>query len=199
MRNKNVFILVMCAIGIAINIVLGTIVQTIKIPLLFLDTIGTIFIAVLFGPWHGAVVGTITNILTPILSGNIKDIPFFAVNALVGIIVGLIARKYKFNIKTAVLTGLLLSIICPLIGTPIAVWVYGGITGSGNDFIFLWLTKTGTQVFTAAFIPRITGNLIDKIGSCILVFLSMKYIPEQYRNLSMNNQDETIDLINESK
>lgn len=188
MKNRNVFVLVMCSIGIALNIVLGTIVQTINIPLLFLDTIGTIFIAVLFGPWQGAAVGTITNILTPILTGNIKDIPFFIINALVGIIVGYIARKYKFNFITAIITGIILSIICPLIGSPIAVWLYGGITGSGNDFIFLWLNKTGMDIFTSAFIPRITGNLIDKIGSCILVFLSLRYIPEQYKNLGTNKK-----------
>jgi energy-coupling factor transport system substrate-specific component len=191
LRNKNVFILVMCAMGVAINIVLGAIVQTVHIPLLFLDTIGTIFIAVLFGPWQGAAVGTITNILTPILTGNVKDIPFFIVNAVVGIIVGIIAKKYMFNLKTAIIAGLILSIVCPLIGSPIAVWLYGGITGSGNDFIFLWLNKTGLDIFTSAFIPRITGNFIDKIGSCILVLLSMKYIPEQYKNLNLKIQDST--------
>ncbi|KPU45717.1 hypothetical protein OXPF_09500 [Oxobacter pfennigii] len=190
MRNKNVFILVMCAIGVALNIVLGTVVQMTKIPLLFLDTIGTIFVAVLFGPWQGAAVGTITNLLTPILSGNVKDIPFFIVNAVVGIIIGFIAKKYKFDLKTAIISGLLLSIISPLIGTPIAVWVYGGITGSGNDIIFLWLTKTGSSVFSAAFIPRITGNFIDKIASCILIFLSLKYIPEQYKNFDSEIKDE---------
>lgn len=190
MRNKNVFILVMCAIGIALNIVLGAIVQVTHIPLLFLDTIGTIFIAVLFGPWQGAAVGTVTNILTPILTGNVKDIPFFIINAVVGIIVGFIAKKYKFNLVTAIITGIILSIVCPMIGSPIAVWLYGGITGSGNDFIFLWLQKTGVDIFTSAFIPRITGNFIDKIGSCILVFISMKYIPLQYRKMSIQKDSE---------
>lgn len=182
MRNKKVFILTLCAMAVAINIVLGTVVTYTKIPFLFLDTIGTIFVAVIFGPWEGVAVGTVSNLLTPILSGNIKDIPFFIVNAAVGLIVGYIAKKYKFTLKTAIISGLLLSIICPLIGTPIAVWVYGGITGSGNDFIFVWLKNSGQSIFTSAFIPRITGNFIDKIGSCILVFLSMKYIPNEYKN-----------------
>lgn len=186
MRNKKVFILTLCAIAVALNIVLGTVAQLTKIPILFLDTIGTIFIAVLFGPWQGAAVGTVTNLLTPMLSGNIKDIPFFIVNAVVGIVVGYIAKKYKYNMKTAIISGIILSIVCPLIGTPIVVWVYGGITGSGNDLIFLWLKNTGMEVFSAAFIPRITGNLVDKISSCLLVLLSLKYIPAEYKN--MNHQ-----------
>lgn len=184
MRNRKVFLLVMSAMAVAINIVLGTIVSRLQIPLLFLDTIGTIFIAALYGPLYGAAVGTITNLLTPILSGNPKDIPFFLVNLAVGLIVGFIAKKYKFGLVPAVITGIILSIVCPLIGSPIAVWVYGGITGSGNDFIFTWLKNSGMDIFSAAFVPRITGNIIDKIGSCILVSAAVKLIPAQYKSSS---------------
>ncbi len=181
MQNRKPFIMIMCAIAVALNIVLGTVVQKLQIPLLFLDAVGTIFAAVLFGPWYGAAVGTITNVLTGIITGNPKDIPFFLVNAVAGIIVGYMARKFKFTIVTSVITGLILSIVCPLIGTPISIWLYGGLTGGGNDFLFLVLKNSGMQIFSAAFIPRITGNIIDKIGSCLLVFAAMKYIPAQYR------------------
>jgi len=191
LRDKKVFILTLSAIAIAMNIVLGTVVVDAKIPLLFLDTIGTIFVAVLFGPLAGAIVGTATNLLTPMLSGNFKDIPFFVVNLAVGLIVGFIAKKYKFNLKTAIISGLILSIVCPLIGSPIAVWIYGGITGSGNDFLFVWLKNSGKDIFTATFIPRITGNFIDKIGSCVLVAISMKYIPAQYKNLTKTENELT--------
>lgn len=189
MRNNKIFILIMCAMGIAINVVLGTIASRLQIPLIFLDTIGTIFIAVLFGPWQGATVGGLTNIITPILSGNPKDIPFLLVNVVVGLIVGFIARKYRFNIKTGIIAGLILSVVCPLIGSPIAVWLYGGITGSGNDFIFTWLKNSGMDIFQAAFLPRVASNFIDKIGSCLLVFLSMKYIPSQYKNLNIKEEN----------
>lgn len=48
--------------------------------------------------------------------------------------------------------------------------------------IFMELLKeaidsTGQKIFTAAFIPRVAGNLIDKIGSCILVSQILRYIP----------------------
>lgn len=189
MKNRKTFILVLCAIAVALNIVLGTVITMTKIPLLYLDTIGTIFIAVLFGPWQGAAVGTVTNLLSPILAGNVKDIPFFLVNAAVGIVAGYIAKKYKFNLKTAIITGLILSVVAPLIGTPIAVWVYGGITGDGNDLLFVWLKNSGMKIFSAAFIPRITGNFIDKIGSCLLVLLSLRYIPSEYKG---ENKSKTI-------
>jgi energy-coupling factor transport system substrate-specific component len=182
MYNRKIFMLSIGAMAIAMNIVLGTVVSKLNIPLLFLDTIGTIFIAVLFGPWEAVTVGSLTNILSPILAGNPKNIPYFIVNAAVGLIVGYIAKKYKFNIATAVISGLILSVICPILGTLITVGFFGGLTGSSNDFITLFLQKSGMKIFTAAFIPRITGNIVDKIGSCILVLLAMQYIPSQYKN-----------------
>ncbi len=164
------------AMGIVINIVFGTVVSSLKIPLLFLDTIGTIFTAVILGPIYGMIAGGLTNILKGLLT-NPKSIPFALVNIAVGLIVGLMVKKYKFNIQTAVITGCILAVVAPLIGTPIAVWVYGGITGDGNDFLFLWLQKSGQKMFTSAFIPRITGNIIDKIASCVLVSILLTRLP----------------------
>lgn len=178
-RNNSNFKLVFSAVAIAINIVLGTVVGLLNIPLLFLDTVGTIFSAALFGPWYGAAVGGLTNVIQGILT-NPKNIPFALVNIAVGIIVGLIARKWKFNIVTSIVTGLILAVAAPLIGTPIATYVYGGITGDFNDVFFTWLVKSGQSVFTAAFIPRITSNIVDKIASCIIVSLLISKIPKKF-------------------
>lgn len=177
-RNSN-FKLVFSALAIAINIVLGTVIGLLNIPLLFLDTLGTIFSAALFGPLYGAAVGGLTNVIQGVLT-NPKNIPFALVNIAVGIVVGLIAKKWKFNIKTAIITGLILSVVAPLIGTPIATYVYGGITGDINDVFFTWLVKSGQSIFTAAFIPRITSNFVDKIVSCILVSMLISKIPVKY-------------------
>lgn len=168
--------MIFASIGIAINIVLGTIAQIIHIPLLFLDTIGTILVSVVLGPLAGALTGGLTNVIQGFIT-NPKDIPFALVNIAIGLIVGFIAKKQGFELKTAVKTGLILAVVAPLIGTPIAIFIYGGITGSGTDLIFAWLRATGSSIFTATFIPRITGNIIDKLASCLLVYVLLKRIP----------------------
>jgi energy-coupling factor transport system substrate-specific component len=179
MRDKKVLIMILCAISISLNIVLGIVTSSLKLPL-YLDTIGTIFIAVYFGPWYGATVGALTNIITGMIF-NPKDIPFLLVNVAVGLIVGFIARKYKFNLLTAIITGLILSVVCPLIGTPIGIWVYGGLTGTGADFLFAWLQKIGNNVFVASFITKISSNFLDKISSCILVWALIEGMPRQFK------------------
>lgn len=168
--------MIFASICIVINLVLGTVAQMLQIPLLFLDTIGTILSAVVLGPFAGALTGGLTNVIQGLIT-NPKDIPFALVNIAIGLIIGFIAKKHKFDLKTAIISGLIISIVAPLIGTPIAVFLYGGVTGGGTDLIFAWLLATGQKIFTAAFIPRVAGNLIDKIGSCILVSQILRYIP----------------------
>ncbi len=166
--NKKTLPLIFASLGIVINIVFGTIVATFKIPFLFLDTIGTIFTAVVLGPMYGAMTGGLTNIIQGMIT-NPKTMPFAIVNIAIGLIVGWIAKKYEFNYFTAVITGLILSVVAPVVGTPIAVWVYQGVTGGGIDLFYAWLLQSGQKMFQAAFISRITSNFIDKIASCIVV------------------------------
>jgi len=173
---KSTNAMIFASLGIVINIVFGTVVQSLQVPLLFLDTIGTIFVAAVLGPFAGALTGGLTNVIQGMIT-NPKNIPFALVNIAIGLIVGFIAKKFKFNIKTAVVTGLILSVVAPLIGTPIAVLVYGGVTGGGTDLIFAWLLASGQKIFTAAFIPRITGNFIDKIVSAVVVALLIQKLP----------------------
>ncbi len=173
----NTRLMILCGLGIAINLVLGTTVSMLKIPLIFLDTIGTIFVAALFGPFAGAITGGLTNLIQGVLTSP-QDIPFALVNIAVGLIVGFVAKRTRFDLKVAVAVGLVLSIVAPLIGTPIAIWIYGGLTGGGTDFLVAWLLQSGNDIFTATFIPRITGNLVDKIASCVLVAILIARLPK---------------------
>lgn len=174
--NNKTRMMTFIATGIVINIALSLVVKTLGIPLLFLDTVGTIFIAVIFGPIAGAITGALTNLVNGVLVSP-TEIPFALVNIAVALVVGAMSNKFKFNIKTAVITGLILAVVAPLIGTPIAIFMFGGLTGGGTDLIFAWLRATGQTVFTSAFVPRITGNLIDKVASCILVAIIISRIP----------------------
>mgnify|MGYP001599324596 CR=1 FL=1 len=186
MRDKKVLIMIFCGLCITSNIVLGIVTSSLKLPL-YLDTIGTILIAVYFGQWYGAAVGALTNIITGMIFSP-KDIPFLIVNVAVGLIVGFIAKKFKFNLVTAIVTGLILSVVCPLIGTPIGIWVYGGLTGTGTDFLFIWLKEVGNNIFVASFIAKITSNFLDKIVSCILVWALIKEMPMRFRRDRLFNE-----------
>jgi energy-coupling factor transport system substrate-specific component len=177
MKTSKTMILTYSAMGIALNVILGTVVSAMKIPLLFLDSIGTVLVAVLFGPWWGALAGALTNVVLGITTGP-SAIFFGLVNVAIALVAGYMAKKFDFTKwYIALITGLILSVIAPLIGTPIAVAVYGGLNGSGMDLVVLWARAAGESVFASTFISRITGNFVDKIVTCLLVMFMITRLP----------------------
>ena len=176
--------LVLCGLAIALNIVLGIVTAALKFPF-YLDVMGTIFIAIYFGPWYGAVVGALTNILTSLFSGSFTGMPFMLVSIVVALIVGFVFRKVKFNFVTALIVGILTGIAAriitgiaaPVVGTPIGIAVYGGLTGTISDVAVMFLKQSGAGIFAASFIPKLFNNLLDKIGSILIVYLVVLSLP----------------------
>ncbi|WP_066057048.1 CD3073 family putative ECF transporter S component [Robertmurraya korlensis] len=177
MKINRTTILTYSAFGIALNVVLGTAVSLLNIPLLFLDTVGTVLVAALFGPWWGSLAGVLTNLVLGITIGP-TAVFFGLVNVAIAIIVGTIARRFDFTkLPVSLGAGLLIAVIAPLIGTPIAVALFGGLNGSGMDWIVLWARAAGESIYASTFISRITGNLVDKVITCLLVTFLILRLP----------------------
>src|SRR3954467_13398952 len=106
MKTSKTLILTYSALAIALDVILSTVVSSLKIPLLFLDTIGTVLIAVLFGPWWGALVGLLTNVVLGVMTSP-TAIFFGLVSVAIALIVGFIAKKFNFTKwYIALITGL---------------------------------------------------------------------------------------------
>lgn len=178
MKNPKVYVTAFCGVAVAMNIVLGIITSALGIPL-YLDTLGTVLSAALFGPIPGIIVGAISNIITGLIY-SVTDIPFCLVNMAVGLVVGLVAKKFKFGLIPAVITGLVLSFLCPAIGTPIGIYVYGGLNGSFSDVLVMSLVEGGKTIFQASFLRNVASNLIDKIGTCIIGSLLITAMPARF-------------------
>ncbi len=169
MKQSKIAPLIFCSLAVAVNVALGGIVGMMSIPLLFLDSLGTIFVSASFGIKYGILVGVASNLLMGITNGP-TAIPFALVNVAVAIVVGSLAKN-GFTLKNALIAGVILSIVAPLIGTPIRLALFGGFTGSGTDIVILALQATGQSLFTSTFAGAVMGNVVDKILSCVLVCL----------------------------
>ena len=162
--NKNTKILLFCALAVVVNVVFGDFVSMLKIPLLFMDTIGTIFIAACYGMGYG------------VFTASPSAIPFALVNVVVAVVVALISKAGKkgFSLPKAILAGLLLAILCPMVGAPIRIFLFGGLTGSGTDLVIMALKQSGQELFTSVYLGAVSGNLVDKLLSCVLVSLLLQ-------------------------
>lgn len=65
-KDFNTMIWVLIPVAIAINIVMGQIVVILKLPI-YLDSIGTVLVAVIGGPWAGALTGALSNTIWGLL------------------------------------------------------------------------------------------------------------------------------------
>jgi energy-coupling factor transport system substrate-specific component len=90
-RQFSTRVIVLMPVAIAINIVLGYTVQTVlKLPV-YLDSIGTILVGVLAGPFAGALTGILSNLIwqyAPGIGGGTIG-PFAVVAGAIGLLAGL--------------------------------------------------------------------------------------------------------------
>ena len=82
--------LVLIPVAIAINIAVGQLVTVLKLPI-YLDSIGTVLVGALAGPWAAALTGALANIIWG-LTLTPTAIPFFYVAAVIGLLAGFFAR-----------------------------------------------------------------------------------------------------------
>ncbi len=162
-------------IAVAVNFVGGQLASLLKLPF-YLDTIGTIFAAMLCGPWVGAVAGTLTNVVTGF--ANPVNFAFIPVNLILGLVVGFLARGRMFNTWWKWIISMIIMALTSIItAAPIVVMVFGGVTGGGTSIITAAAMAAGTNIWAAVIGTEGIFTVIDRIISYALSFLVIKVIP----------------------
>jgi hypothetical protein len=89
-------------VAIGINIAVGSIVYALRLPI-YLDSIGTVLVGVLAGPWAGALTGLLANLIwsiLPIPGGAGPTIAFFApVAGVIGLMAGFWGSRGVFRLR----------------------------------------------------------------------------------------------------
>ena len=98
-------------------------------------------------------------------------LPWWPVALFIGFVAGWCARGGLFKSwwKVAI-AGFLVALTAALVSTPIAVYIYGGITASGSSFLTAYLLQTGQGVLPAVLITNILVEPFDKISTSLLAF-----------------------------
>ena len=184
-RLRGTYIAIMIPLGVAINYVGGQIATSLGLPI-YLDSIGTVIVAAIMGPWVGALSGALFNVISSLINGNILASLFAICNIGSGLIVGFMARYRKYNtIPHVVIATVLVALWNAIVGSPIAMVVYGGVDGNtGNNLMIAGLQALGNDLMGAAFLARIPVNLIDKGIACFIAWIILRKLPENMRSLS---------------
>lgn len=165
-------------IAIAVNIIGGQIAVLLKLPV-YLDTIGTLLIAILAGPWVGALTGLLSNLVNSIFDPVF--IPYAIVSVAVGLAAGFFSRAKLFlTIWKTILVGILIGLLAAIVSTPITAYLFGGVTGSGSTLITGVLMAAGQNLIEAVLTSSIISDLADKTISCLICFFIIKSMSSRY-------------------
>ena len=167
-KDFNTMTWVLMPVAIALNIAIGQIVVLLKLPV-FLDSIGTVLVGILCGPWAGALTGALSNTIWGLF--NPDSLPWWPVAFFIGLVAGLCAKAGLFKSWwKVILSGFLIALTAAIVSTPISVYLYGGITASGSSFITAYLLQTGQGVVSAVLSTGFLVEPVDKIATAMLAF-----------------------------
>ena len=180
MKNLNITHYSFMAFCIALNLGLGAIVKIVKLPF-FLDSLGTILSTIMVGLTGGIVVGIVTLIFASFLYSPV--IIAYSFTAVTIALVTHFLNKYNFfeNIYKSILSGLIIGVAAAIVSAPITIFVFGGISTSGQDFITAFFRATGKKLIESVFLAGFSTDPIDKMLSTFIVFFILKNIPNKLR------------------
>lgn len=178
-RDFSTMTWVLIPVAIAINLTIGQIVLVLKLPV-YLDSIGTVLVGVICGPWAGALTGALSNII----AGIILDpgwFPWFPVAAVIGATAGVMANiGYFKSWWKVVVTGFVIAIAATIVGTPISIVVFGGISASGSSIITAFLLETGRSLLASVLTTNFIAEPLDKIATSLLAFAIIDGLSSRY-------------------
>lgn len=179
-RGLSTLTLVTIPVAIAINVVVGQLALAVKVPL-YLDSIGTILVGVLAGPWAGAITGFLSNVIWTVTGWFTPAIAFAGVAAIIGALAGAFAQAGWFRgWWRAVLAGLLTGLVAAVVSAPIATFVFGGVMGSGTDAIVALARSIGLTSLSANMAQGAFSDPLDKAITCLIVWGLLRALPKSF-------------------
>jgi energy-coupling factor transport system substrate-specific component len=176
-RIPLAYVVALVPVGAALNIVGGTINTALRLPT-FLDMIGTAVVAILLGPWWGALVGVMGNIGGAFFTGPV-GIPFAIVNVAGALVWGYGVRSLGMGASATrfFLLNVIVALVTTAIAAPIVVFLFGGATGHSSDALTAAFAQAGQDLLAAAFASSIIVSLADKIISGFVALAIIDALP----------------------
>jgi energy-coupling factor transport system substrate-specific component len=165
--------------AVALNLALGAVVGALKLPV-YLDSVGTILVAVLAGPWAGMVTGIVSNSVLGLLVSPAL-FAFIPVAVVIGGLAGVAGRMGAFrSLAGSLAAGVVIGVAAALVSAVIVIALMGGLTASGTGILTIAIRALfGVSVNDAAKIAAVVTDAMDKPLSCVLVYLVLERLPRR--------------------
>lgn len=176
-KTWSTITLAMIPICLAINYVGAQIAIALKLPM-YLDVIGSIMMGAICGPIPGVVLGALSSAINSLSEPT--AIAYIPVTVAYGLVAGLLGKAgFMKQLWKSLIAGFVLAVAAVAISSPITAFLYGGISGTGNDVIVLGLQAAGMGLLPATLIATLITEFFDKLLSCWVVFFVVKALSDR--------------------
>ena len=179
-KRSNIFALIMCLMGVVINMALNSLVSALDLPL-YLDTVGTVLVAALGGYLPGVIVGFFTNAVKAL--SNPASLYYGTVNISIAVITPAFFSK-GWHKKISGIIGMIL--LFTLIGGGLGAlipWLIEDISFDGEAVSSVIYETLHVSRGAAQFSAGLIRDLPDKAITVLLVLAAVRLIPESSRHL----------------
>jgi energy-coupling factor transport system substrate-specific component len=154
--HEQTLVLTLVPVGIALNLAIGTVVSTLKLPV-YLDAIGTIVVTLLAGLRAGVIVGIGSNLASALVANPVQ-LWFCGTQAAIALYSHLLARLHGFSTFPRTL-----------------------LTGSGTSLITAYLLSTGKTLLNSVILSGLASEPLDKGLQCLLAVWLIRGIPSSLK------------------
>lgn len=194
-QDLNLMAVLLIPVCVAINMVGFQLAQILRLPI-YLDTIGTVLVGIIAGPWIAILTGFLTNCINAIF--NPVYLPYSVVSIAIGLTAAILSKKKMFTSWGKIfISGVIISLVATVTASPITVILFGGITGSTGSMITAGFLATGHKIWTAVFSAQFITEIVDKqlcVFICVLIVrrISSRYL-SKLKNGHLYIKDEELD------
>lgn len=174
MKNRKAYVIaIVTAFAVLINIFGRVLATKLSLPI-WLDSFGTLLMAYAGGPVCGGIVGFVSNVIYGIYVD--QQTIYCIVGALIGVVVGIAAKKNVFETPFRVMTlGMGLSLMCTIVSVPINLLLYDGEIGNlwGNQVVHMCV-NSGLPNRIACLIGQFYIEFLDKLACAYGIYVILK-------------------------
>lgn len=162
-RTKIQFVV---ALGIVFNVMGAFIAMNFSIPF-YMDSIGTILVAGLLGPWYAMLTGVLGS-LTSGMTFDMYSFYYAPVQLLTGFFAGMLYHTPWLKGYKTILGAILVGVPTSLASAFITAQLFHGITSGASSAIVILFNSMGLNLVTSIFIVQVLTDYTDKLFAVIL-------------------------------
>ena len=171
-------VLIAIAVGAALNATIGFGIVLLKLPI-YLDTLGSITIAMIYGPLPGVISALLGSIANGLLTTPITI-------AYAGTAVGVTAAasyltRWGFGkrlLPSVIFGTIILGPLSSLLSIPITTYLFSGVTFTGSDVVTAFFLASGHGLLTSIASGALPFDAIDKGLTSFLCYIILRNAPK---------------------